>query len=78
MLLGHLLPQKLNCEITLNYFLLLKLVDIEASLTLRNVTRPELIKVKNEKCDLFADFHSILATCRNHFSQLLNIHPVGV
>jgi hypothetical protein len=42
--------------------------------TLRRVTSPELIKVKNEKCDLFVDCHSILARCRNRFSQPLNIH----
>jgi hypothetical protein len=43
-------------------------------LTLRRVTSPELIKVKNEKCDLFGDSHSTLAKCRNRFSQPLNIH----
>jgi hypothetical protein len=50
---------------------------IGASLTLRRVTSPELIKVKNEKCDLFADSHSILARCRNRFSQPLNIHGLN-
>jgi hypothetical protein len=33
--------------------------------------------VKDEKGDLVADSHSILATWRNHFSQLLNIHGVN-
>jgi len=32
--------------------------------------------VKDEKGDLVADSHSILARWRNHFSQLLNIHVV--
>jgi hypothetical protein len=41
--------------------------------TLRRFTSPELIEVKNEKCDLFADSHSTLARCRNRFSQPLNI-----
>ena len=34
------------------------------------------IIVKNEKGDLVADYHSILARWRNHLSQLLNIHGV--
>ena len=33
--------------------------------------------VKDEKGDLFADSHSILARWRNYFSQLLNIHGVN-
>jgi hypothetical protein len=33
--------------------------------------------VKDEKGDLVADSHSILARWRNHFSQLLNIHWVN-
>jgi hypothetical protein len=33
--------------------------------------------VKNEKGDLIADSHSILARWRNHFSQLLNVHRVN-
>ena len=33
--------------------------------------------VKDEKCDLVADSHSILARWRNHFSQLLIIHEVN-
>jgi hypothetical protein len=33
--------------------------------------------VKDEKGDLFADSHSILARWRNHFFQLLNIHGVN-
>ena len=30
--------------------------------------------VKDEKGDLFADSHSILARWRNYFSQMLNVH----
>jgi hypothetical protein len=45
--------------------------------TLRRVTSLELIKVKNEKCDLFVESHSILARCRNRFSQPLNIHGLN-
>jgi hypothetical protein len=33
--------------------------------------------VKDEKVDLVADSHSILARCRNFFSQLLNAHGVN-
>jgi hypothetical protein len=33
--------------------------------------------VKDEKGDLFADSHSILARWRNHFSELLNVHGVN-
>ena len=44
------------------------------SVPLRRVTNLELIRVKDEKGDLFADSHSILARWKKHFSQLLNIH----
>jgi hypothetical protein len=33
--------------------------------------------VKNEEGDLFANYHSILARWRNHFSQLLSVHGVS-
>jgi hypothetical protein len=33
--------------------------------------------VWDDKDDLIADSHSILASWRNHFSQLLNIHEVN-
>jgi len=39
--------------------------------------QPRTIVVKNEKVDLVADSHSILARWRNHLSQLLNIHGVN-
>ena len=32
--------------------------------------------VKDEKGDLVADSHSIMARWRNYFSQLLNVHEV--
>jgi hypothetical protein len=32
--------------------------------------------VKDDKGDLVADSHSILARCRNYFSQLLNVHGI--
>ena len=38
---------------------------------------PRTVIAKNEKGDLVADSHSILARCRNHLSQLLNIHGVN-
>jgi hypothetical protein len=44
-------------------------------LTLRRVTSLELIK--NEKGDMVADSHRILARCRNHFSLLMNVHGVN-
>jgi hypothetical protein len=39
--------------------------------------QPRIYAVKDEKGDLVADSHSILARWRNHFSQLLNIHGVN-
>jgi hypothetical protein len=39
--------------------------------------QPRTNVVKNEKGDLVADSHSILARWGNHFSQLLNIHGVN-
>jgi hypothetical protein len=38
---------------------------------------PRTNVVKDEKGDLVADSHSILARWRNHFSQLLNVHWVN-
>ena len=32
---------------------------------------------KGEKSDFVTDCNSILARCRNHFSQLFNVHGVG-
>jgi hypothetical protein len=39
--------------------------------------QPRTSVVKNEKGDLVADPHSILAKWRNYFSQLLNVHGVN-
>ena len=38
--------------------------------------QPRCNIVKDEKCDLVADFHSIVASWRNCFSQLFNVHGV--
>ena len=40
--------------------------------------QPGTIIVKDEKGDLVADSHSIMARWRNYFSQLLNVHGVDV
>jgi hypothetical protein len=39
--------------------------------------QPRTNMVKDEKVDLVADSHTILARWRIHFSQLLNIHGVN-
>ena len=39
--------------------------------------QPRTDIVKDEKGDLVADCHSILARWRNHFSQLLNVHGIN-
>jgi hypothetical protein len=39
--------------------------------------QPRTNIVKNEKCELFADFYIIVARWRNYFSQLLNVHGVN-
>ena len=36
--------------------------------------QPRTIIVKDEKGELVADAHSIMARWRNYFSQLLNVH----
>jgi len=38
--------------------------------------QPRTTIVKDEKGDLVADSHSIMARWRNYFSQLLNVHGV--
>jgi hypothetical protein len=43
----------------------------------KRVYQPRINVVKDEKGDLVADSHSILARWRNHFLQLLNIHGVN-
>jgi hypothetical protein len=39
--------------------------------------QPRNYIVKDEKGDLATNSHSILVRCRNHFSQLLNVHGVN-
>ena len=46
-------------------------------MTLKRGTSLELTIVKDDKGDLVADSHSILAMWRNYFSQLLNVHGVN-
>jgi hypothetical protein len=43
----------------------------------KNGYQPIINIVKNENIDLVVDSHSILATWRNHFFQLMNIHGVN-
>jgi hypothetical protein len=39
--------------------------------------QPRTVIVKDEKGDLVADSHSIVARWRNYFSQILNVHGVS-
>ena len=39
--------------------------------------KPRTSIIKDEKDDLVADSHSIMASCRNYFSQILNVHGVS-
>jgi len=39
--------------------------------------QPSTIIVKDERGDLVAESHSIMARCRNYFSQLLNVPGVN-
>jgi hypothetical protein len=39
--------------------------------------QPRTRIVKNEKGDLVADSHNIMARWRNYFSQILNVHGVS-
>ena len=39
--------------------------------------QPRIKIVKNEKGDLFADSHGIMARWRNYFSRILNVHGVS-
>jgi hypothetical protein len=39
--------------------------------------QPRTNIVKDEQGDLVVDFHSILASWRNYFSQMLNVHGVN-
>jgi hypothetical protein len=39
--------------------------------------QPRTRIVKDEKCDLVADSHSIMARWKNYLSQILNVHGVS-
>jgi hypothetical protein len=39
--------------------------------------QPRNLTVKDEKGDLIADSHSIMARWRNYFSQIMNVHGVS-
>ena len=43
----------------------------------KNGYQPRTTIVKDDKLDLVADCHSIMARWRNYFSQLLNVHEVN-
>jgi hypothetical protein len=43
----------------------------------KKIYQPRTNIVKDQKGDLLADSHRILARGRKHFSQLLNIHGVN-
>jgi hypothetical protein len=43
----------------------------------KKVYQPRSNVVKDEKCDVVANSHSILARLSNHFFQLLNVHGVN-
>ena len=43
----------------------------------KNGYQPRTNVVKDEKRDLVADSHSIVARWRNYFSQLLNVHGIN-
>ena len=67
-------------------FLKAKIVEIETNIQIKNIRdlykgiknyHPTTNIVKDEKGDLLKDPHSILASWRNHFSQLLNVHGVN-
>ena len=45
---------------------------------MRKGYQPRTKIVKDEKGDLVADSHSIMARWRNYFSQILNVHVHGV
>ena len=46
-------------------------------MTFKKGYQPRTNIVKDEKDDLVADSHSILARLRNHFSQLFSVHGVS-
>jgi len=60
-----------NCEIKNMRDLYRSIIDFKKGY------QPRTNIVKDEKGDLVADSHSILARWRNHFSQLLNVNGVN-
>ena len=50
---------------------------VGASVTFKKGYQPRTHIFKDEKDDLVTDSVSILASWRNHFSQLLNVHGVN-
>ena len=71
-------------------YLKAKIYELETNSKIKNITdlyrgsndfkrgyQPKTNTAKDEKGDLVADFHSILARWRNHVSQLLNVLEVN-
>ena len=71
-------------------YLKAKIEDLETNSKIKNIRdlytgisdfkkghQPRTNIVKDEKGNLVADFHSIVARWRNYFSQLLNVHGVN-
>jgi len=52
-------------------------ICIETSVSFNKCYQPRTNIVEDEKGDLVAHCHSILARQKNHFSQLLNVHRVN-
>ena len=72
------------------WYLKAKFEDLETNSKIKNIRdlcrvisdfkkghQPRINIVKDEKCDLVADWHSILARWRKYFSQLLDVHGVN-
>ena len=70
-------------------YLIAKIEELETNSKINNIRdlyrgtndmkkgyQPRTRIVKDEKGDLVADSHSIMATWRNYFSQILNVHGV--
>ena len=68
---GKLKPKFRNLKLTVKSKILGTCIG--ASVTLRRGTRSRTNIVKDDKGDLVADSHSILARWRNYFSQILNV-----
>jgi tRNA A37 threonylcarbamoyladenosine dehydratase len=64
-------------------YLKTKIDEIETNRKIENVSdfkngyQPRTTIVKDEKSDWVTNCHSILATWRKHFSQLLNVYEVN-